>query len=114
MSSLPCPQPPARVRCVGDLVTREIAWLWPGRLALGKLAIVEGDPGLGKSLLTLDLCARLSTGRPFADEAAAPEPAAALVLNGEDGAEDTIRPRLLALEADVKRVFVRPGCLMKP
>ena len=48
MFSSPCPQPPARVRCVGDLVMREIAWLWPGRLALGKLAIEEGDPGLVK------------------------------------------------------------------
>ena len=91
----------------------------PAQLARGadtelKSFFGDTDPGLGKSLLTLDLCARLSTGRPFADEAAAPEPAAALVLNGEDGAEDTIRPRLLALEADVKRVFVRPGCLMKP
>src|SRR5438105_15774109 len=109
MSSSAFEQPAARVRRVGDLVSREIAWLWPGRLALGKLAIVEGDPGLGKSLLTLDLCARLSSGRPFPNDAASPGPATALVLNGEDGAEDTIRPRLLALEADVNRAFVLEG-----
>src|SRR5262249_172381 len=47
------------------------AWLWPGRLALGKLAMLDGDPGMGKSLLALDLCARLSTGRPLPDGGAA-------------------------------------------
>jgi hypothetical protein len=74
------------------------------------LAILDGDPGLGKSLVTLDLCARLSTGRPFPDGSASPGPAAAVILNGEDGAEDTIRPRLEALGADLGRVFVlRPG-----
>src|SRR5438309_6756561 len=91
---------------VSQLEARTIAWLWPGRLALGKLAILDGDPGLGKSLLTLDLCARLSTGQPFADASPSPGPGSALVLNGEDSAEDTIRPRLRALGADNDRVFV--------
>jgi hypothetical protein len=91
---------------VSQLVPRDIEWLWPGRLAFGKLAILDGDPGLGKSLLTLDLCARLSTGRPFPDGSPGPGPASAIILNGEDGAEDTIRPRLQALGADLERIFV--------
>jgi hypothetical protein len=91
---------------VSQLASRTIEWLWPGRLALGKLAILDGDPGLGKSLLALDVCARLSTGRPFPDEGRGPGPVPAIVLNGEDGAEDTIRPRLQALGADLARVFV--------
>src|SRR5690349_12561600 len=86
--------PTMQLSSVGDLELRPVSWLWPGRLPLGKLAILDGDPGLGKSLVTLDLCARLSTGRPFPDGVASPGPAAAVVLNGEDGAEDTIRPRL--------------------
>src|SRR5262249_41962849 len=57
-------------------------------------------------LLTLDLCARLSTGRPFPDGSPGPGPLNSLVLNGEDGAEDTIRPRLQAASADLERVFV--------
>src|SRR5438105_2373038 len=52
------------LRPVSQIVARPISWLWPGRLPLGKLAILDGDPGVGKSLVTLDLCARLSTGRP--------------------------------------------------
>jgi hypothetical protein len=66
----------------------------------------DGDPDLGKSLVTLDLCARLSTGRPFPDGSPSPGPANALVLNGEDSGEDTVRPRLQALGADLDRVFV--------
>ncbi len=95
-----------QLSAVGDLQSRPLSWLWPGRLALGKLAMLDGDPGLGKSLVTLDLCARLSKGRAFPDGAAGPGRAAAIVLNGEDSAEDTIRPRLQALGADLKRVFV--------
>src|SRR5262245_65063804 len=65
MSSLSSAGAILRVRSVSQLAPRPVAWLWPGRLALGKLAILDGDPGLGKSLVTLDLCARLSTGQPF-------------------------------------------------
>lgn len=101
------PQSPAiRVRAVSQLAARSVNWLWPGRLALGKLAILDGDPGLGKSLLALDLCARLSAGQPFPDGTPSTGPANSLIVNGEDGEEDTIRPRLLRLGADLDRVFV--------
>jgi hypothetical protein len=73
------------------------------------LTILEGDPGLGKSLVALDLCARLSTGRPFPDGHPCPGPANVLVLSGEDQPEDTVRPRLEALGANLERVFVLDG-----
>jgi hypothetical protein len=98
--------PVARFQAVSRLPARAVAWLWPGRIALGKLAILDGDPGLGKSLLALDLCARVSTGRPFPDGSPGPGPGSAIVLNGEDSAEDTLRPRLESLEADLERVFI--------
>jgi putative DNA primase/helicase len=98
---------PHRGLCrVSDLRPEPVRWLWPGRLALGKLALLEGDPGLGKSLVTLDFCARLSRGRPLPDGSATPGPANAVVLNAEDGAADTVRSRLAALGADLDRVFV--------
>src|SRR5262249_16775325 len=53
------------VQPVSQLTPRPVSWLWPGRLALGKLAMLDGDPDLGKSLVTLDLCTRLSRGLPF-------------------------------------------------
>src|SRR5262245_6309954 len=109
MSSPPSAVRPVVARAVSELAPQAVAWLWPGRLPLGKLAILEGDPGLGKSLVTLDLCARLSTGRPFPDGSPGPGPANALVVNAEDGDADTTRPRLQALGADLGRVFVLDG-----
>jgi RecA-family ATPase len=93
-------------RVVSTLVPRPIDWFWPGRLATANWRFWNGDPGLGKSLLTLDLCARLSRGLPFPDGAPSGEPSASLIINGEDGACDTVRPRLEAMGADLDRIHV--------
>src|SRR6059058_1055070 len=108
MSTPPPDDPSLVIRPFSEVAARPVSWLWPGRLPLGKLAILDGDPGLGKSLVALDLCARLSTGQPMPDGSSGAGPASALVLNGEDDDEDTIRPRLEALGADLGRVFVLP------
>jgi hypothetical protein len=89
-----------------QVVAQAVSWLWRDRIPLGKLAILDGDPDLGKSLIALDLCARLSTGRPFPDGRPGPGPANALVLSAEDSADDTIVPRLRRAGADLQRVFV--------
>ena len=81
----------------------EVEWLWPSWLALGKLALMDGDPGLGKSAATLDLAARVSVGGVFPDGAEC-EPAGVVLLSAEDGLRDTIRPRLDAAGADVSRI----------
>ena len=49
---------------LSDLQEEPLEWLWPGRIAAGKTTLIDGDPGEGKSLLTLDLVARLTTARP--------------------------------------------------
>jgi hypothetical protein len=82
----------------------EVSWLWPSWLAFGKLALVDGDPGLGKSAMTLDLAARVSAGKPFPDGAEC-EPAGVVLLSAEDGLADTIRPRLDAAGADTSRIL---------
>jgi hypothetical protein len=94
------------VECASKLEPRPVTWLWPGRLARGKLSVIDGDPEIGKSLITLDLCARITTGQSFPDGAAAIPPSNVLILNGEDGAEDTVVPRLRGLGADLDRVFI--------
>jgi len=88
-----------------DTVAPErVEWLWSRRIPFGKLTILDGDPGLGKTALTLDLAARVSRGAPLPDDPEAPWPAAhVLLVNAEDGAGDTIRPRLDAAGADVSR-----------
>jgi hypothetical protein len=90
-----------------DLTPHPTDWLWPGYLARGSLAILDGDPGLGKSLVTLDLTARLTTGRAWPDGVANPTPASVILLCDED-VDDVIVTRLTALGADLPRVFPWP------
>jgi AAA domain len=94
------------LRPASQIVARPLAWLWPGHLPLGKLTIFDGDPGVGKSLVALDLCARLSRGQPFPDGSPSPGPCNSIVLGVEDKDDDTVNPRLQALGADLARVFV--------
>lgn len=82
-----------------------VEWLWPLRLARGKLTILAGDPGLGKSFATSDIAARITRGSPWPDDGRAPL-GDVLLLSAEDGLRDTIRPRLDRLDADVSRVHV--------
>ena len=91
---------------LSQLPSRQISWLWPGRLARGKISMFDGDPQIGKSLVTLDLCARITAGRNLPAGGPAHEPANVIILNGEDDAEDTIIPRLRALGADLNRAFI--------
>src|SRR5438876_498715 len=76
---------PPSPRPASAVTAQPVAWLWPGRLGLGKLALLDGDPDLGKSLVSLDLCARLSTGRPWPDGSPTAGPQSAVVINAEDG-----------------------------
>jgi hypothetical protein len=87
----------------------ELTWLWPRRLAAGKLALIDGDPQQGKSLLTLDLAARVSSGKPFPDGHPAAGAATVLLIGGEDGLHDTVVPRLRAAGADLTRVRLWEG-----
>jgi hypothetical protein len=89
--------------CLADVQPQPVTWLWPGRLAAGKLALLVGDPGLGKSWISLDVAARLSAGLSWPDGGAAPA-GSTLLLSAEDALPDTVRPRLDALGADVTKV----------
>ena len=88
-----------------------IEWLWRARLALGKMTIFDGDPGLGKSTVTLDIAARVSTGAPFPGEVLGRPPRGVVILSAEDGLADTISPRLIAAGADRSRIYAMTGIL---
>ncbi len=93
-----------------------LRWLSRGRLAAGKLTILDGDPGLGKSTLLADWAARVSRGQPLPDGDACP-PRGVVLLSAEDGVADTIRPRFEAAGADLDRVLVLqavPDALSSP
>jgi hypothetical protein len=83
-----------------------VRWLWAQRLPLGKFALVDGDPGLGKSTMLLDIAARVTRGDLMPD-GSAPDtvgPAGVVLVQAEDGLADTIVPRLIAAGADRARI----------
>jgi len=89
-----------------DIEPQPIQWLWPQRFALGKLSLIAGDPGLGKSQLTLDMAARVSQGTTWpADGTDAPQ-GGVLIVSAEDDAKDTIVPRLMAAGADLQHIRI--------
>jgi hypothetical protein len=86
-----------------DVELEPLDWLWPGRLLFGKYNLIVGDGGIGKSTLTIDLAARLSRGLPLPD-GTQHAPCGTLLVMPEDGAGDTIRPRLENAGADLSRI----------
>ena len=93
-------------RCAADIPPENIEWLWPGRIALGKHACIAGEPGTGKSQLTVAMIAAVTTGGMWpCGEGRAPI-GNVIILSAEDGAGDTVIPRLLAAGADLRRVHL--------
>jgi putative DNA primase/helicase len=95
---------------LGTVVPKSVSWLWPNRIALGKLSIFVGDPGLGKSQALIDVIARVTTGNGWPDNPSGFNQAgSAVLLSAEDDIEDTILPRLLAAGGDPNYVTVLQG-----
>jgi putative DNA primase/helicase len=92
------------VRTASGIKVRELEPLWPGVLWRGKSTLLGGDPGLGKSLVTVDIAARVSRGDPWPCTSAKTEPGTVLMISAEDEPEDTIVPRLVAAGADLDRI----------
>jgi hypothetical protein len=92
--------------CMADVQSKPISWLWPGRIALGKLTLISGDPGLGKSLLTATMAATVSKGYKWPLTDSVSPVGQVVLLSAEDDPGDTIRPRLDAAGADCKRIHI--------
>ena len=92
--------------CFSDIQPENIEWLWPGKIAKGKLTIISGDPGLGKSLLTTNIAACVSRGDLWPIENSHSPLGDVLLLSAEDDAADTIRPRLDDAKADCSRIHI--------
>jgi putative DNA primase/helicase len=91
---------------VSEIEAKPIRWLWRGRIARGKVTLIAGHPGLGKSQAGLSIGAIVSAAAmwPLGGEHA--ERGSVVILSAEDDAADTIRPRLEAAGADISRVHI--------
>ena len=87
-----------------EIEAEEVQWLWPGRIPLGKIVTLDGDPATGKSTLAIDIASRVSRGAPWPDGSAAAMACNVLLMCAEDGHADTVVPRLNGATADLGKV----------
>jgi hypothetical protein len=90
---------------IEEIQTEHIVWLWEPYIPQGKITIVQGDPGEGKTTMMLAIAAAVTNGEPlpggFADF-----PASVIFQTAEDGLADTVKPKLELLGADCSRISV--------
>lgn len=91
--------------CLDTVEAEETEWLWYPYIPLGKVTLLEGDPGLGKSWFTMALASYLSSNKKLPRVSEAISGAKVLLMSVEDGIADTIRPRLDSLKGNPSRVF---------
>ena len=99
---LPNAQPQIGIR-LDQVTPQRVAWRSRGRVARGKITILDGDPGLGKSTMLMDWAARISRGEALPDGDPQPE-RGVLLICAEDDPADTIVPRLNAMGADLRHI----------
>ena len=92
--------------CAAHVQPEDISWLFPDRIALGKITLIAGDPGLGKSMLTAAFAAHVTTGSPSPVDLSPCPQGSVIMASAEDDIADTIRPRLDAAGADPHQVHI--------
>ena len=91
---------------MSEVESKEISWLWYPFIPYGKLTIIQGDPGDGKTTLVLNIAAALSKGEGLDEDMKPAEPLRIIYQTAEDGLADTVKPRLEKAEADCSNIFV--------
>ena len=91
---------------MSEIQSQEVVWLWYPFIPYGKLTIIQGDPGDGKTTFVLNIAAKLSKGEGLDSEMKLSEPLTVIYQSAEDGLTDTIKPRLEAAGADCENISV--------
>ena len=89
-----------------QVIPRAVRWLWKGRIPRGKVSIIAGDPGLGKSQVCASIASIVTNGSLWPVDRTPCDEGSVVILSAEDDPEDTIRPRLEAAGADISRVTI--------
>ena len=95
-----------KIISMDEVESTEVKWLWYPYIPFGKITIVHGDPGDGKTMMILQLASLLSRGEKLPCDDTEREPINIIYQTAEDGLSDTIKPRLLAGDADCSRIKV--------
>lgn len=100
--------PAAKIVCMADIEAKKTKWLWYPYVPLGKITLMQGDPGGSKTTLSLAIASIISKGGRFIndDELSYRAPAKVLYQTAEDGIDDTIKPRLMKMEPDFTNIFL--------
>lgn len=96
---------PLKLISMSEINAEEVQWLWYPYIPLGKLTIIQGDPGEGKTSFILAVIAALTRGDPLPECEQAAEPMNVIYQTAEDGLGDTVKPRLIEAGADLDRVL---------
>jgi putative DNA primase/helicase len=97
--------PGLEILCLADVKPKPIDWLWKEWLAIGKVSILAGEGGKGKSTVLCDLAARTTRGLAWPDGSPGGRPGSVIILAAEDDVEDTLVPRLMAASADMSKMY---------
>lgn len=97
---------PRTFRKASTLEATETQWLWSGRIPIGAVTLLDGDPAAGKSTVTYDIAARVTQGTTMPMDEDASEPAGVVIVQAEDDLGSAVRPRLESAGADLDRVLV--------
>lgn len=96
-------------RCMTDVISKPISWLWPNVIAQGKVNLIAGHPGLGKSQVAVFLAATTSIASQWPTSSHTSPIGSTIILSAEDDASDTIKPRLEAAGGDPSKVYILDG-----
>ena len=91
---------------LSEIQSQEVSWLWFPFIPYGKLTIIQGDPGNGKTTFILNIAAKLSKGEGLDSEMKLTEPLNVSYQSAEDGLADTVKPRLEQAGADCENILV--------
>ena len=94
----------SKIQYYSSVTPQEVDWLWYPYIPYGRITVIQGDPGEGKTTFVLQIAAKLSTGQPLPECDKTISPQNVIYQSTEDGIADTVKPRLIAAGADCDRI----------